>query len=177
MQNRNQALVGAFLLLLGIGFLLANVLKINFWAMCFPAGLILVGVLLLLRPKVFDTSSTSSWYLFGDVKRGGEWTPADEEIWLLFGDVKLDFTQAQLRAGETHIRINGLIGDVDVLAPADAGVAVSASGLIVDLRTPTDKVDRFLSPANSASLNYASAERKVHVSTTFLIGDIDVLQR
>jgi hypothetical protein len=177
MQNRNQALVGGFLLLLGIGFLLANVLKVNFWAVCFPAGLILLGVLLLLRPKVFSTSSTSSWTLFGPVKRGGAWTPADEEIWLLLGDVKLDFMQAQLPAGETHIHINGLIGDVDVLAPAEVGVAVSASGLIVNLRTPTDKVDRFLSPADSASLNYAAAERKLHLSTTFLIGDIDVLQR
>jgi len=177
MQNRSQVLVGTFLLLLGIGFLLANVLKINFWAICFPAGLILIGVLLLVRPKVFDTSSTSSWYLFGNVKRGSEWTPADEEIWLLFGDVQLDFTQTQLPVGETNIRLNGLIGDVDVIAPADAGVAVSASGLIVELRTPTDKVDRFLSSANSASLNYPSAERKLLLSTTFLIGDIDVLQR
>jgi lia operon protein LiaF len=177
MQNRSQALMGAGLLVLGSGFLLANVLQINFWAVCFPAGLIVLGVLLLVRPRVFDTSSASSWRLFGDVRRGGEWTPADEEFWLLIGSTRLDFTQAQLPAGETHIRINGLIGDVDVLVPPDVGVTVSASGLIVDLRTPTDKVDRFLSPANSASLNYASAERKLHLSTTFLIGDIDVLQR
>lgn len=177
MQNRNQTLVGAFLLLLGIGFLLANVLKINFWAMCFPLGLILIGVLLLVRPKVFNTSATSSWYLFGDVKRGSGWMPADEEFWLLFGDVKLDCTQTQLPAGETNIRVNGLIGDVDVIVPADVGVAVAASGLIVELRTPTDKADRFLSSANSASPNYASAARKLHLSTTFLIGDINVLQR
>ena len=177
MQNRSQALFGACLLVLGIGFLLANVLQINFWAVCFPAGLILIGVLLLVRPKVFDTSSASSWYLFGDVKRGSGWTPANEEFWLLFGDVELDCTQTQLPVGETNIRIHGLIGDVDVIVPPDVGVVVSASGLIVDLRTPADKVDRFLSPANSASLNYASAERKVHLSTTFLIGDIDVLQR
>jgi len=64
MQNRGRALVGAFLLLLGIGFLLANVLKINFWAICFPAGLILIGVLcVLLRPKVFDASSTKQLVL------------------------------------------------------------------------------------------------------------------
>ena len=177
MQNRSQALIGIFLLLLGGGFLLANVLKISFWAFCFPIGLITIGVLLLIRPKVFDTSTVSSWYLFGDVKRGSEWTPADEEFWLFFGDTKLDFTQAQLPAGETNIRINGLIGDVDVIVPLDVGVAVSASGVFVDLRTPTDKADRFLSPANSASPNYATAERKLHLSTTFVIGDIDVLQR
>ena len=177
MQNRSQALIGVFLLLLGIGFLLANVLKISLWAVCFPAGLILIGVLLLLRPKIFDTSATSSWYLFGEVKRGSDWSPTNEEIWQFIGDTKLDFTEAQLPVGETNIRINGLIGDVDVIVPADVGVTVSASGLIVDLRTPTDKLDRFLSPANSASPNYAAAERKLHLSTTFLIGDIDVLQR
>ena len=177
MQSRGQVFVGGFLLLLGIGFLLANVLKINFWAICFPAGLILIGALLLVRPKVFDTSATSSWYLFGDVKRDGEWTPADEELWLLFGNTRLDFTQAQLPTGETHIRVGGLIGDVDVLVPAGVGVQVSASGLITDLRTPSDKFDRFLSPANSVSPGYAAAERKLHLSTTFLIADIDVLQR
>jgi predicted membrane protein len=177
MQNRNRAAIGVLLLLLGIGFLLANLLKISLWAFCFPIGLILIGVLLLVRPKVFDTSSNSSWYLFGDVKRGSEWTPTNEEFWLFFGDVKLDFTQAQLPPGETTIRINGLIGDVDVIAPADVGVAVSASGVFVDLRTPTDKADQFLSPASSASPNYATAERKLHLSTTFVIGDIDVVQR
>jgi lia operon protein LiaF len=177
MQNRSQALLGGFLLLLGIGFLLANVLKISLWAFCFPIGLILIGVLLLTRPKVFETSASSSWYLFGPVKRGGEWTPADEELWVFIGDIKLDFTQAQLPPGETRIRLNGLIGDVDVLVPADVGVAVLASGVFVDLRTSTDKAERFLSPASSASPNYATAERKLHLSTAFLIGDIDVIQR
>jgi hypothetical protein len=46
---------------------------------------------------------------------------SQREFWLFFGDVKLDFTQAQLPPGETHIRINGLIGDVDVIAPTDVG--------------------------------------------------------
>lgn len=31
MQNRSQALIGGFLLLLGIGFLLANLLKVSLW--------------------------------------------------------------------------------------------------------------------------------------------------
>ncbi len=177
MQNRSQALLGGFLLLLGIGFLLANVLKISLWAFCLPVGLILIGVLLLLRPKMFNTSATSSWYLFGGVKRGSGWTPSNEELWQFIGDTQLDFTAAQLPVGETNIRINGLIGDVDVIVPASVGVTVSASGLFVDLRTPTDKLSRFLSPADSASPNYATAERKLHLSTTFLIGDIDVVQR
>lgn len=177
MQNRSQAPIGGFLLLLGIGFLVANLLQVSLWTFCFPIGLILIGVLLLTRPKVFDTSQVSSWYLFGDVKRGSEWTPVDEEFWLFFGDTKLDLTQAQLPAGETKIRINGLIGDVDVIAPADVGVAVYASGVFVDLRTPTDKADKFLSPAESISPNYATAARKLHLSTAFVIGDIDVIQR
>lgn len=177
MQNRNQVLIGAFLVLLGLGFLLANVLSISFWAICFPGGLILLGILLLLRPRLFGTESSSNWYLFGDVKRSGNWPVTNEEFWLLFGDTKLDFTQAQLPPGETTIHINGFIGDVDVTVPPDVGVLVSASGFIVDVRTPTDKIDRFLSLASTASPNYATAERKLHLSTIFFIGDIDVLQR
>ncbi len=177
MQNRSQLFLSAFLILLGLGFLLANLLQISFWSICFPTSLILIGALLLIRPKVFGTSSASSWYLFGDVKRDGEWTVADEEFWLFFGDTKLDFTRARLPVGETNIRINGFVGDVDVTVPADISVLVSASGLIVDVRTPTDKIDRFLSSASVASPNYVTAERKLHLSTTFLIGDIDVLQR
>jgi lia operon protein LiaF len=177
MQNRSQAFIGAFVLLMGIGFLITNVLRIDFWALCFPAGLIVLGVLLLVRPKVFDTSTVSHWSLFGEVKRDGAWTPTDEEFWQFIGNTKLDFTQAQLPVGETHLRINGLIGDVEVIAPAGIGVAVSASGLFVDLSTPAGKIDRFLSPANSVSPNYATAECKLHVSTTFLIGDVDVFQR
>jgi predicted membrane protein len=177
LRNRSQALIGGFVVVLGIGLLLANLLQVSLWTFCFPLGLIAIGVLLLVRPKVFDTSQASSWYLFGDVKRGSGWAPTDEEFWLFFGDTKLDLTQAQLPPGETKIRINGLIGDVDVIAPIDVGVAVSASGVFVDLRTPTDKADKFLSPAESVSPNYATAERKLHLSTTFVIGDIDVLQR
>jgi predicted membrane protein len=177
MQQRRQLFLSIFLILAGVGFLLANLLRISLWDLCFPATLIVIGVLLLIRPKVFGASSASSWYLFGDVKREGDWPVADEEFWLFFGDAKLDFTHARLPAGETNIRLNGFIGDVDVTAPTDVGVLISASGGIVDVRTPTDKIDRFLSPASVASPNYATAERKVHLHTTFLIGDIDVLQR
>jgi hypothetical protein len=176
MQNRGRALVGAFLVLLGGGFLLANLLQISLWSICLPSSLILIGVLLLLRPKIFGASSASNWYLFGDVKRSGEWAVTDEEFWLLFGDTKLDFTRAQLPVGETTFRINGFIGDVDVTVPPDVGVLVSASGFIVDVRTPAEKIDRFLSLANVASPNYVTAERKLHLSTIFFIGDIDVLQ-
>ncbi|CAG0933119.1 Protein LiaF [Thermoflexales bacterium] len=177
MQHRSQLFLGGLLVLLGLAFLLANLLQISVWAICFPTSLIFIGVLLLVRPAVFGAVSTSNWHLFGDIKREGEWAVVDEDLWLFFGDARLDLTRAQLPLGETNIRLNGLIGDVNLIVPPEIGVLVVASGVIIDLRTPTDKVERFLSPVRSASPNYATAERKLHVSTTFLIGDIDVLQR
>ena len=60
MQNRNQALLGVIILLLGLGFLLANFLKISFWSICFPAGLILLGILLVMRPSGFGSADTAS---------------------------------------------------------------------------------------------------------------------
>jgi predicted membrane protein len=172
MQNRNQALIGVILVLLGLGFLLANLLRISFWAICFPAGLILLGILMLTRP-----AGSANWHFFGNVRRGDDWQVHDEELWIFLGEAKFDFTHAQLPVGETVIRLNGFIGDVDVIAPPDIGVLVSASGFVVDLRTPTEKIDRFLSPVDVASPNYATAERKLRLITAFFVGDIDILHR
>ncbi len=176
MPNRSQALLGAFLLLLGLGFLLANLLQISFWTICFPAGLILLGILLVTRPAGFGLAATANWQIFGNVRRGGDWQVQDEELWIFIGDARFDLTHAQLPVGETVIRLNGFIGDVDITMPPDLGLLVSASGLIVNVRTPREKMERFLSPAETASPNYATAERKLRIITAFLIGDLDILQ-
>ena len=177
MQNRSQVLLGAFLVLLGLGFLLANLLKISFWTLCFPAGLILLGILLVTRPAGFGPAANANWYIFGNIRRGSDWQVQDEELWIFIGDAKFDLTRALLPAGETVIRINGFIGDIDVSAPPDIGVLVSASGFLVHVRTPHEKIDRFLSPADIASPNYATAERQLHLITAFIIGDVDIQQR
>ena len=176
MQNRGQVFVGVFLVLLGVVFLITNVLRINIWTLCWPLGLIVLGVLLFLRPQAFGSSAAGGVHLIGDVHRHGEWAVTNEEFWIGIGNVNLDVTQARIPAGVTTIRVVGLIGDVDILAPYDVGLAVTANAFVADVTLQARKEQRFLSTLRMTSDNYAAAERKLHLETTFCVGDIKIKQ-
>lgn len=175
MSNRGQVIIGAGLVLFGSALLVANILHINFWAICWPAALILLGIVLLWRPQTMGSTSAGGFHFLGDVVRAGQWPVQNEDFWLFVGDVKFDLRQAELPVGETTLRINGFVGDVDLIVPPDIGVTLSASGFIVDARLLDQKVERFFSMANLASTNYATAERKLRVVTTFFVGDVDIV--
>ena len=175
MQNRGQLIAGSFLILFGGGLLMASLLRINFWAICFPMGLILLGVLFLVaRRPLVGVTADSGLHFVGDIVRSGEWSVKNEEFWLFAGDVRLDMTRAQFPAGETVIRINGFVGDVDVFAPADVGVAVSALGFVTTTELNTQRTERFLSGAQLSTADYATAERKLRLETVFFVGDVNV---
>ena len=59
MRNQGMALIGALLMIAGIFLLLGNLFDFNLWAVCFPLGLILLGLFVLFRPRMVgpDTSS------------------------------------------------------------------------------------------------------------------------
>ena len=175
MQNRGQLIAGSLLILFGGGLLLANVLRINFWAICFPMGLILLGVFFLFaRQPVIGVTSESGMHFVGDVIRSGDFPVTNEEFSLFAGDVRLDMSRAQFPAGETTIRVNGFVGDVDVSVPADVAVTVSSSGFIVNAELNAQRVERFLGSAQLTTTDYDAAERKLRLLTAFFVADVNV---
>lgn len=178
MQNRNQVLVGSLLILFGGGLLLATLLHISFWAICFPAGLILIGAFMLLgRSPGIGTTSASGVHFLGDIVRSGEWPVTNEEFWLFVGDVRLDMTRAQFPAGETTIRLNAFVTDVDVTVPSDVGVSVSATSFVTDAELNGQRAERFLSGVQLSTPNYATAERKLRLVTATFVSDVNVKVR
>src|SRR5512143_3006831 len=97
MRNRNQMVIGSFFILLGGAWFVASLLRVSFWAICFPMGLILLGVLFLMArpPLLFGPTSESGVHFIGDIIRSGEWSVKNEEFWLFVGDVRLDMSRAQ----------------------------------------------------------------------------------
>ena len=171
MDNRGQIIIGAGLVLFGAGLLIAEILHINFWAICWPIGLIVVGLLLLWRPPFM-----SEWRFAGNIERAGAWQVQNEDIWQFAGDVRFDLRQAIVPPGETVLRVTAFAGDLDVLVPREIGVTVSASGFAVNARLGADKVERFFSTAVLATPDYANAERKVRVIALHFAGDVEVVQ-
>jgi hypothetical protein len=81
-------LIGSFFILLGGAWFVASLLRISFWAVCFPMGLILLGILFRRRLPLFARLRKRRDFV-GDIIRSGEWSVKNEEFWMFVGDVRL----------------------------------------------------------------------------------------
>jgi predicted membrane protein len=174
MNNRGQVIIGAALVFLGLVFLIGTIFQIDVWAFCFPVGLIVIGVWLVTRPRLSASGRDSEVMLIGDVRRRGNWSVREQELWLGISDVDLDFASADIPAGETKFFFYSFVGDVDIFVPRGVGVSVRTFCFFVDAELLGRDYERFLSPVEVVSENYAAAERRLHFELTGFVSDIKV---
>ncbi|MHB1120890.1 MAG: cell wall-active antibiotics response protein LiaF [Bellilinea sp.] len=172
MWSRGIMVIGIFLIVMGILALISNLTGINFSSFCFPTSLILLGVLVLLRPRMVKEGTRVDFMLLGEYKRSGLWAVEPAEIWSGIGEVKLDFTQAEIPTGETTIRIYHFVGDVVLRPGAAMGLMLSANGMLNTVKWMGARQDNFLNALQLSTPNYDQAERKVKVDVTNFVGDI-----
>ena len=176
MSIRSELLVGSILFILGIFWLVGNILGVDIGALCWPAGLILLGVWLLVRPRIMKDGARVQFLLFGDVRRSGSWNLANEEIWMAIGDVDLDLREAQIPPGQTVLRVISFIGDIDLLVPPEMGVSVNSYAFLTDSKILNRKRDSFVIPLEFQSEGYPSAQHKLRLESFGFINDIKILQ-
>jgi lia operon protein LiaF len=174
MRNQGQLILGIVVIVIGLAFLIGNLFDVNVWTYCWPVGLILLGVWLLLRPRLVSSDTAVRQKLLGDIRRDGVWQVADEEIWIGIGDVRLDMTEAEIPPGETRVRVWGFVGDVRLSLPEGVGVSLSSNAFVTDVKALGHKREGILVPVRIASDDYETAERKVRLETTFFVGDVTV---
>jgi lia operon protein LiaF len=170
---RGQLFLGLVLLFLGIFWLIGNLLQIDFWTICWPAGLILIGLGLLFRPKL-HIIGLGNLHLFGEQRREGRWLVEDEDIWTFVSDIHLDLSLASLSPGETTMRIYGFVGDIALLVPREVGFAVSSNAFVTDAKILGKSNEKFLSSLNYTSPNYHSSERRFRLELSYFVVDLDV---
>jgi len=176
MRIPGQVIFGILIILIGLMFLLGNFFDVDVGALCFPTALILIGVWLLIRPRLVGPDTALRMRIFGPIRRSGAWRVGDEEIWLLIGDVYLDMTQAEIPPGETHVRVFAFISNVRLLVPQDVGVSASSMAFITDTRVFGQKRGGFVIPSHVTSEGYENAGRKVQVETISFIADVRARQ-
>lgn len=174
MKDRNQLIFGAVLILLGALVLISNVFHIDFGMICWPTFLILAGAWMLLRPRLMREGGRFDVRIFGNIHRAGTWSVADQEHWGFITDMNLDLTQAELPEGESVIRINSFVGDIDVKVPADYALSVRANGFVTDVRFKGNRYGGFLVPVNVSTEGYADASSRVRVDLACFVGDLKV---
>jgi predicted membrane protein len=176
MKDRTQLIFGAGLILLGALVLISNLFHIDFGLICWPVFLILAGAWLLLRPSLIREGDRLDVRIFGNVYRSGSWSVGDQEHWGFITDMKLDLTEAELPEGESVIRINSFVGDVDVKVPADLALSIRANGFVTDVRFKGNRYGGFMVPVNVATEDYGEAVRRMRIDLACFVGDLKVVQ-
>lgn len=174
MRSQGRVLVGILIVMVGLVFLLGAILGFDAGQLCLPTALIVVGVWLLLRPRLTGPDTALQGTLFGPVRREGAWQRSAEEIWMFVGDVRFDLTEAQIPAGETCIRVFGFVVDVKLVVPEGVGVAVSSTAFVSSVRILEKKRESIFLPAELASAGYDQCERKIRVEAFGFVSDTKV---
>lgn len=173
MRNRGMILLAILIIGLGVVLLIGNLFKLNFFAYCFPLGLIMLGMFVLFRPRTVEPGTHSRTVLLGDFEKTGPGTLTAEEYWGFIVDAKYDLTKLDIPSGETVIKGFSFIGEVEIFAPADIGVEINGSSLITEFKQAGEEEQSYiLSPLNWKSDGYKMMERRVRFDLTQFIGDI-----
>jgi lia operon protein LiaF len=173
-MNKGALIFGLALILLGLAILIGNLTGVDTSAICWPSALILVGLWMVLRPRMIEPSTALQQKILGDIKRRGDWEVRDEEMWLGIGDIELDLTEAQIPLGETKLRLFGFVNGIEIILPETAGAWVRATAFVTDADVFGREEDRFLSTYEARTADYDSAERKVQVEATYFVADLKV---
>jgi predicted membrane protein len=174
MRNQAQLVLALIVIAVGVVLLVASVLQINVWVLCFPVLLVLLGLAILFRPQLVGSDSDARYKLLGDIRRSGDWAVADEELWIGVGDVRLDMTAADIPYGDTQIRVWSFVSSVQLSIPDDVGVTVSSSAFITDAKFLGRKRDGILTPVRFSSDDYETAERRIRLENTAFVGDVSI---
>ncbi|ANF38047.1 cell wall-active antibiotics response protein [Bacillus velezensis] len=90
------------------------------------------------------------------------------------GDVKIDLSKAMIPEGESTMTISGVIGNVDVYVPPDIEVSVSSSAFIGDMNLLGSKKSGMSPNLYKVSSEYGDSPRRIKISISLFIGDVDV---
>lgn len=113
--------------------------------------------------------------VFGDVKlqvnnqdfNGGS-------ISVMIGEIDLDLAKSNIKEGEQILRLSGVIGEISVLLPKTLKVSVKANVTVGDIKILDTTDDGFLINRTFQSEGYETAKKKLYISVSQVIGDIEI---
>ncbi|MGE5315440.1 MAG: cell wall-active antibiotics response protein LiaF [Acidobacteriota bacterium] len=199
MGTRNQISYGGLILvILGVLFLLDTLDIAHFGQLIstwWPLILILIGINILTKQRhekrehygdtvdaVFgDTTQTinsnavSYSNVFGDLDvkvtskefRGGF-------INTTFGDSHIDLSEVDMAFGESLLRIDGVFGDVHVLAPKNTPIMVTGKTVFGDVSVMGVKKQGFAQEIVHKTDGYDEAPKKLKIYMNEVFGDVKV---
>lgn len=98
----------------------------------------------------------------------------DQSLWHVVGECDIDLSLAILDGSETTLLFQGVFGDIDIMIPDDLGVEIEATVLFGQIDLGRDRETGFLNRWKWRSPNYETADQKVKLNLSYIVGDIDI---
>lgn len=102
------------------------------------------------------------------------WVLQDMSVWSVVGEMNLDLSLAIIEQQETTIVFQGIVGDIDIIVPDDLGVRIESTILIGETTIGLEHRDGIVTKMNWQSLNFDTADQRVVITLTYLVGDVNV---
>ena len=120
---------GAFLFLLGLGFLGNNLgwFSVNIGGLIWPSILIIIGVSLLLG---FQNGGRSNMAIMSSVERNGVWEVKNGGYLALMGGIEIDLRQALIPEGTIRINASAFMGGINIIVPPELAVDCEGTALL-----------------------------------------------
>lgn len=175
MTKRNQQILAVVLIAFGGLYLVANFINIDPGDFFWPIIFILLGVVLIFRPKSIVPDNSRHMFA-GDIQVDKTWEPVDEEVRMFAGDIDIDLREIDLPEGTTHYTVRFFAGDITIYLPEDVGLKINSTGFVVEVKGDGDSSSNIMTGYDYTSENYAAAEKKFYLSTTSFAVDLKILR-
>ncbi|HSM25281.1 MAG TPA: LiaF domain-containing protein, partial [Anaerolineaceae bacterium] len=171
MKNRTAILIGIILIIVGAFSIIDSIFGVNLWSLIFPLILIALGVFILFRPKSMHEKSNFILRFINENDKNQPWTIASAEYLSFVSDLELDLSQAIIPDGETTIRFNSFVNDLDITLPADAGFKLKSHGFVSETKINGHGETTIFTPYEYESPDYHHQSKKICVQTTAFVSD------
>ncbi len=102
------------------------------------------------------------------------WVLQNMAVWSIVGEMNLDLSLAIIEESETTLLLQGVVGDIDIIVPDDIGVHIQSTILIGQTKIGLEQQDGLVTKMTWQSLNYDTAEHKVNITLSYVVGDVNV---
>ncbi len=175
MKNRTAILIGSILIVLGFFSIINALFHVNLWTLFFPILLIALGAFLIFRPKFSPDGTDIILRFVGETKKSDEWSVSPVEYQSFVSDIKLDFSQAIIPEGETHIRISCFVSELKIQLPMDAGLKVVAKGFVHDSKVNGQKENQIGAPFEYETPDFSVQIKKVIIESWSFVSDVEIV--
>ncbi len=173
--------LGTYLALLGVLFLLDST---GLWAVgpsglaegSVGIGLVILGVLSMLAAMRVRRFARRLSRTFGHVRSAEEWRVDDAVVRTVIGDIHLDLRQATLPEGETELTLLCWLGTIQVRAPRDLAMDVTAQTVVGTVDVLGVREEGLIRDIAVRTDGYEEAPRRVKLRVSTFVGELLVVR-